>query len=96
MRQLRNHTEEAVRLYVERNFPRDDYCGCEGCKLDIMAIMLNNMPQRFVVTDQGEMYAKMSDFDPQYRTDLMVNMEMAVKAVAKLPKHCEHNPSRRV
>ena len=95
MRQLRNHTEEAVRLYVDKNFPSENYCSCEGCKLDIMAIMLNNMQQKFVVTEQGEMYAKMSDFDPQYKTDLMVNMEMAIKAVAKLPKHCEHNPGRR-
>ena len=95
MRQLRNYTEEAVRLYVDRNFPRDDVCGCEGCKLDMMAIMLNSMQNRFVVTDQGEMYAKMSDFDAQYRTDLMVNMEMACKAIAKLPKHCEYNPDRR-
>ena len=95
MRQLRNYTEEAVKLYVEKNFPREGACDCDGCKLDIMAIMLNNMNQRFVVTDQGEMYAKMSDFDAQYRTDLMVNMEMAFKAVAKLPKHCEYNPERR-
>ena len=82
-------------MYVERNFPREEVCSCDGCKLDIMAIMLNSMHNRFVVTDQGEMYAKMSDFDAQYRTDLMVNMEMALKAVAKLPKHCEYNPERR-
>ena len=95
MVQLRNYTEEAVKMYVEKEFPKVDCCHCEGCMLDVMAIMLNNMSSQFVVTDQGELYAQMRGFDPQYRADLLSHMELAIKAVKNRPKHCEKNPEKR-
>ena len=87
MKQLRNYTEDAVKLYVNRWFSEADVCQCDNCRLDVMAIMLNNMQQRYVVTDQGALYAQMSDFDPQFKADIMTNMGLAVKIVKNRPKH---------
>jgi len=87
MRQLRNYTEDAVRFYVDRWFSEADVCQCDSCRLDVMAIMLNNLEQHYVVTDQGALYAQMSDFDPQFKADLMTNMGLAVQMVKKRPKH---------
>ena len=87
MKQLRNYTEDAVRVYVNKWFPESDICQCDNCRLDIMAIMLNNMKSFYVVTDKGALFAQMSDFDPQYKVDLMTNMSLAVDVVKKHPRH---------
>ena len=87
MKQLRNYTEEAVRLCVEKWFHEADICQCESCRLDVMAIMLNNMRPQYVVTDQGAMYAQLSDFDPQHKADLVTNMGLAIRTVKSRPRH---------
>ena len=93
--ELRNYTEEAVRDFVEKKLPGSDACQCEGCKYDIMAYILNNMDHKYVVSDSGAMYAQLSDFDMQWQIDFTTNMELAIKAVKKRPKHCLNNPNRR-
>ena len=87
MKQLRNYTEDAVRVYIDKWYPESNVCQCESCRLDVMAIMLNNMKSQFVVTDKGALFAQMSDFDPQYKVDLMTNMAQAVEIVSKNPQH---------
>jgi len=85
--QLRNYTEEAVKLYVDRWFRDTDICNCDTCKLDVMAIMLNNLQPKYVVTDKGALYAKLEDFDPQYKVDYMTEMTNAVKQVKEYSRH---------
>ena len=87
MKQLRNYTEDAVRAYVERWMPEADICQCESCRLDVMAIMLNNMKSQYVVTDKGALFAQMGDFDPQTKVDMISNMSMAVQKVKEHPMH---------
>ena len=87
MKQLRNYTEEAVRLCVEKWYHEADICQCEGCRLDVKAIMLNNLPPHYVVTDQGALYAQLSDFNPQYKADLVTNMGLAIKIVKNRSRH---------
>jgi len=87
MKRLRNYTEEAVRLYLDRWFLQADVCHCDLCRLDVMAIMLNTLEPKYVVTDKGELYAKLSDFDPQYKVDFMTIMSQAAKVVKDIPRH---------
>ena len=87
MKVLRNYTEEAVQKYMDRWYKESDGCQCDGCRLDVMAIMLNNLKPKYVVTDTGEMYAQMDDFDPQNRTDFMTEMTQAVQLVKQRPRH---------
>ena len=87
MKQLRNYTEEAVKLYLDRWYKEADVCQCDICRMDVMAIMLNNLKPKYVVTDKGALFAQMDDFDPQYRTDLMTAMTLAVKTVKSGPRH---------
>ena len=84
---MRNYTEDAVRLYLDRWLKEVEVCQCESCRLDIMAIMLNKLKPKYVVTDKGALYAQMGDFDPQYRTDLMTVMTQAVQIVRRGPRH---------
>jgi len=87
MKQLRNYTEEAVRLYMDRWYKEADICQCETCRLDVMAIMLNNLAPKYVVTDTGALYAQLTDFDPQNRIDFMTSMTQAVQLVKNSPRH---------
>lgn len=84
---LRNYTEEAVKLYVDRWYKEADVCQCESCRLDTMAIMLNKLTPKYVVTDKGALYAQLDDFDPQYKIDFMTFMTQAVQIVKKSPRH---------
>ena len=85
--QLRNYTEDAVRLHMDRWYKDADICQCEACRLDVMAIMMNNLKPKYVVTDKGALYAQLDDFDPQNKIDFMTAMTLAVKIVRKGPRH---------
>ncbi|MCL2045898.1 MAG: late competence development ComFB family protein [Oscillospiraceae bacterium] len=87
MRQLRNYTEEAVKVYVDRVYPDMEVCQCDICKLDVTAIMLNTLEPNYVVTDQGALFAQLSDFDPQYKADLVTAMGAAIIKVTNRPRH---------
>jgi len=92
MKQLRNFTEEAVRAYLDRWFKEADMCHCDDCRLDVLALMLNNLPPKYVVTDTGALYAQLGDFDPQNRIDFMTIMSQAVQTVNKGPRHEKREP----
>jgi len=89
MKYLRNYTEEAVKAYLDKWLKEEDVCQCEGCRLDVMALMLNNLKPKYIVTDTGALYAQMDDFDPQNRTDFMMVMTQAIQTVKKRPRHTE-------
>lgn len=85
--QLRNIMEDAVMQYVDHWLPSSDICRCEACRLDIMALMLNNLPAYYVVTDAGALFARLHEFDLQYKADIMVAMTDAVEKVRNNPRH---------
>jgi len=87
MKRLRNYTEEAVTMYMDRWFESADVCHCDTCRMDVMAIMLNNLKPKYVVTDTGALYAQLDDFDPQYKIDFMTIMSQAAQIVKNGPRH---------
>ena len=95
-KRLRNYTEEEVKAYLEKWFHTADVCQCDGCRLDVMAIMLNSMSPHYVVTDSGALYAQMDDFDPQHRIDMMSYMSQAANIVKSRPRHEPESPDKSV
>ena len=87
MKQLRNYTEEAVRMYVDRWYKEANVCQCDSCRMDVMAIMLNKLEPHYVVTDKGALFAQMNDFDMQYRADMVTAMGLAIQTVKGHPRH---------
>ena len=87
MKELRNYTEEAVKLYMDRCFEQADVCHCDVCRMDVMAIMLNNLKSKYVVTEMGALFAQLDDFDPQYKIDFITLMNQAAKIVKNGPRH---------
>jgi len=87
MKYLRNYTEEAVKAYMDRWYSEANVCQCEICRLDVMALMLNNLKPKYVVTDTGALYAQLEEFDPQTKIDFMKEMSQACEMVRKGPRH---------
>ena len=85
--QVSNYTEIAVQIYMDKWYKEADVCQCDSCRLDVMAIMLNTLEPKYVVTEKGFLYAQLDDFDPQYKIDFMTAMTLAVKTVKRNPRH---------
>ncbi|MDR2590922.1 MAG: late competence development ComFB family protein [Oscillospiraceae bacterium] len=86
-KQLRNYTEEAVSMYLDRWFKEADCCHCDLCRMNVMALMLNNLKPKYVVTDKGALFAQLDDFDPQHKIDFMTLMTKSVATVSNNPRH---------
>ncbi len=89
---LRNYMEEVVNRTLEEILsPRDDVCKCERCKLDIMALALNHLPPKYVVTDMGYIYTKVNELESQFKADVTVAVTNALKIIRKNPRHEEES-----
>ena len=69
------------------HFPQT--CRCEKCRLDIQAYALNRLPSHYVVSRQGELYAKVSQLEFQMRVDLQSALIQAIEVVTRSPRHQE-------
>ncbi|CCQ95987.1 Late competence development protein ComFB [[Clostridium] ultunense Esp] len=86
--ELRNLMEDEV-IYAINRLLKDkkDICTCDKCKLDIAAIVLNNLKPKYVVTDKGELYGKVDTLDYQFDADLIKEIVKAVNIVGAEPRH---------
>lgn len=84
---LKNQMEDAVFLILKEVLKNRDICKCERCQKDIMAVALNNLPTKYVVTEKGKIYAKTDLLSRQFRTDIIIQILNAIKLVSKNPNH---------
>jgi competence protein ComFB len=84
---LKNYMEEVVSEILEEIIGELQCCKCEQCKLDIIALALNNLPPRYVVTQKGEVYAKISGLRQQFEVDAITAITNAANTIAKNPRH---------
>ncbi len=84
---LKNYMEEVAFRAFDDVTKGMDICKCEKCKLDIIAIALNKLPTKYVVTDKGELYAKVDNLRGQFEADIITAMTQAAMTVGKNPKH---------
>ena len=90
MLQLRNYTEDAVKLYLDKWYKDTDMCQCANCRLDVTALMLNKLHPKYIVTEQGALFAQLADFDPQSKPDFMAAFVQASRTVSANPNsYCE-------
>jgi competence protein ComFB len=85
---LKNYMEDAVRqAFADLIKKQTGVCKCSRCKLDVVAYALNHLPAKYVVTDQGHTYTRVSEMAQQFSTDLVVALHKAIKHVSKNPRH---------
>lgn len=87
MYRLKNYMEEIVMNKTDELLKLMNMCSCEKCRLDIIAIALNELPAKYVVSEIGELYTKLNELEQQFEIDVETAIVKAAVMVSKNPKH---------
>ncbi|MDD3438559.1 MAG: late competence development ComFB family protein [Clostridiaceae bacterium] len=89
MYKLKNYMEDLVIKRTDEILKSMDVCKCDKCKLDIIALALNSLPSKYVVSAKGELYAKVSELEQQFDIDVGTAIIKAAFLVNENPRHNE-------
>lgn len=85
---LKNYMEDCVWSYLDEILAKyPEVCQCEICRYDIVAIALNNLPPKYVVREEGELYSRINTLETQYRIDIYAALTKALMIVKESPRH---------
>jgi len=84
---LSNFMERLVREKVDSIIKSVGMCGCEQCRLDVMALALNALPPKYVVTEKGEIYTRLDGMREQIAADVVRELTKAAEVVSGNPRH---------
>ena len=87
MYKLKNYMEDLVIKRTDEILKSMDVCKCDKCKLDIIALALNSLPSKYVVSAKGELYAKVSELEQQFDIDVETAIIKAAFFVNENPRH---------
>ncbi|MFY9428902.1 MAG: late competence development ComFB family protein [bacterium] len=88
MAELKNQMEELVLEAIDEYLrDRSEICDCEKCRLDMAALALNELPPRYAVTERGKVFAKISQLECQFETDILMAVIRAVEKVGNNPRY---------
>ncbi|MCL1846249.1 MAG: late competence development ComFB family protein [Defluviitaleaceae bacterium] len=89
---MHNHMEDMVRDKMPAVLDgMPSVCRCERCELDRVAIALNRLPPRYVVTKEGKLYARIAQMQNQVEADVVRAITDAALLVEQNPFHEEEN-----
>ena len=86
---IKNYLEDLVLEHVKLVIEAFDYCTCERCINDITAIALNELPPKYVVTHEGEVYTKIEMLEQEYKVQLITAVTKAAERVNQAPRHAK-------
>jgi competence protein ComFB len=87
MFKLKNTMEDVVNKNIDSILNIMNVCKCEKCRMDIMAISLNDLPAKYVVTATGELYTKVRELEQQFEVNVETAIIKAAIFVSKKPQH---------
>ncbi|MDL2258483.1 late competence development ComFB family protein [Eubacteriales bacterium OttesenSCG-928-K08] len=88
---LVNVTEEVVNMLIDNVIEEEHACTCEKCRLDTIALALNALPPKYVVTEQGDMIETFRSTVTQKRVDIYQAILKAVQQVKETPRHGQNS-----
>ena len=87
MYNLKNYMEDVVEKLTDKYMKETEMCSCEKCRLDVMALALNELPTAYIVTQRGEMFAAIDSTYLQNQVDAEIAVLRAIEMVKENPKH---------
>ncbi|MCK4993679.1 MAG: late competence development ComFB family protein [Candidatus Omnitrophica bacterium] len=86
--ELKNYMEVVVKEVVDLELKKIDakWENDERRKLDVMALILNRLPARYVVTGKGWIMTKIKETESQFQADILREMIRAMKIVEDNPR----------
>lgn len=86
-REIKNYMEVCVIDMLDSILSQVNSCRCEKCRLDILAISLNSIQPKYVVTKKGELYTKLATLQQQFDVDIISAITKATVIVNRNPRH---------
>lgn len=87
---VRNYMENIVLHQLDNIIEKVNACNCQACRSDVFAITLNNLPPKYIVTEKGHLYSKLSVLQQQFEVDVITELVKAIKIVSSNPRHEEY------
>ncbi|MCG2711124.1 MAG: late competence development ComFB family protein [Candidatus Omnitrophica bacterium] len=86
--EIKNYMEVVVKEVVDQEMKKmnEDWAKDERFKLDVMALILNRLPARYVVTGKGWIMTKIRETEVQFQADILREMIRAIKIVENNPR----------
>lgn len=86
---LINKMEKAVEDTVDQLFAsgKTPGCSCGRCKLDVIALALNSLPSKYVVTNIGNAVTNVALNSSQWQANLTMAVCNAIEIVRRKPRH---------
>jgi len=88
--EMHNLMEYEVKLNLDRLIEKKDVelnCSCKQCRMDIMAIALNSLPPKYVVSDKDLIYQRINNLNYQFNADVISALVKAIDIVNRNPRH---------
>ncbi len=82
-----NVMEQIVDSGLDEVMKQEGCCTCERCKMDARALILNNLPPKYVVTDAGMAFEECRQAYGQNRVSVYQCMLESVNKVKQSPHH---------
>ena len=87
MLELKNYMEVCVEDHLDAIMKKMGYCTCEYCRMDVKALSLNSLPPKYIVTNKGAIYAKLSTLHRQFDVNVISAITKATEAIGNKPHH---------
>jgi len=84
---IKNYMEEVVYELFDDILKDLNICTCDKCKMDIVAIALNQLPAKYIVTEKGELYSRINTLRQQFEVDVISAITRAAVLVKRSPRH---------
>lgn len=89
---LKNYMEDVVWNFLDDLLSKyPEVCHCETCRYDIVALALNQLPPKYVVREQGELYSRINTLEVQHQIDVFAALTKAIMLVKDNPRHANEN-----
>ena len=87
LRNCKNIMEDILELEFDTMKDSLMCCTCQRCRDDVLAIALNQIPPRYVVTEAGSVMSKLELLHSQPLADVRAALMRASLVVGKNPHH---------
>lgn len=88
-KKLVNVMERLVINKIDEMADSLECCTCEYCKADIAAIVLNQLPSKYVVTEKGALFSKLEQYNQTDIVGLCTKIALAAEIVKEHPRHID-------
>lgn len=86
--EIHNYMEDVASDILENILAEhSEVCSCAKCKADILALALNSLPPKYIVSQKGRVYTKLAELQLQFRTDVVTELAKALDVVKNRPQH---------